>query len=63
VGEDVGVDGHVHIALFPILVYWLRELAGLTAVYELVVKAKELAEDEVPVDVAEVDDFIVDELS
>lgn len=59
---EVRITGHIHISLFPILLCWLRELAGLTAADEPIVEAKELAEDKVPVDVADVDDLIVDEL-
>lgn len=59
---DVGVDGHVHMQFVPILLSWLRELAGLTAVYEHVVEANGLEESELPVDVADVDDWSVDEL-
>lgn len=58
----VGVDGHVHMPLVPMLLSWLKELAGLTTVLELVIEAEELEEDELPVDVADVDDLIVDKL-
>jgi len=60
---EVGVDGHVHVPLVPILVSWLEELAGLTTVHELVVEAKELEEDELPIDAADVDDLIDDKLA
>jgi hypothetical protein len=60
---EVGVDGHVHMPLVPILVFWLEELAGLTTVHELVVEAKELEEDELPIDAADVDDLIDDKLA
>lgn len=59
---DEGVDGHVRMPFVPILLFWLRELAGLTAVYELVVEANGLEEGELPVDVADVGDLSVDEL-
>lgn len=60
---EVGVDGHVHMPLVPILLSWLRELAGLTTVHELVVETKELEEDELPVDAADVADLIDDKLA
>lgn len=58
----VGADGHVHMLLVPILLSWLRELAGLTTIHEFAVEANRLEDEELPVDVVDAGEFIVDEL-
>lgn len=58
----VGAEGHVHMLFVPISLSRLRELAGLTAVYGFAVEGNKLEKDELPVDVVDAGELIVDEL-